>query len=127
MTSVPAPIPSGLVAALYASVYPHTTWRFLGCISNEQARLHISSSAVLLAVLRSRLAETVQPALIQLSVATAQPSQILNIVFPESDVQDQVRQPTMLGLIYWLACELHRRFSAVTWWFGRGGNMRWAP
>ena len=38
LTSVPAPIPPGLVAALYASVYPHTTWRFLGCVSNEQVR-----------------------------------------------------------------------------------------
>eukprot|EP01047_Picozoa_sp_COSAG01_P036297 COSAG01_NODE_2830_length_6998_cov_17.705754_10_plen_183_part_00 len=38
LTGVPAPIPPGLVAALYASVYPHTTWRFLGCVSNEQVR-----------------------------------------------------------------------------------------
>jgi hypothetical protein len=38
LTGVPAPIPPGLVAALYASVYPHTSWRFLGCVSNEQVR-----------------------------------------------------------------------------------------
>ena len=50
---VPSPIPEGLVASVYVSMYPYATWRCLGAVSN------------------------------------AEPSKILNVQWPESDVQDQ--------------------------------------
>jgi len=63
LTQLPVAIPDGYVASLYASMYPHTTWRFLGYISN------------------------------------AEPSKILNIVWPSSDTADQPPEaPMQLGV-----------------------------
>lgn len=53
LTAVPAPIPDGLVASVYVSMFPHEQWRCLGYVSNSE------------------------------------PSKILNVDWPESDVQDQ--------------------------------------
>ena len=57
---VPSPIPEGLVASVYVSMYPYATWRCLGAVSN------------------------------------AEPSKILNVQWPEADVQDQACPPPPL-------------------------------
>ena len=36
LTQVPAPIPEGMVASVYVSMYPHAEWRFLGSVSNAE-------------------------------------------------------------------------------------------
>eukprot|EP01050_Picozoa_sp_SAG11_P018524 SAG11_NODE_2813_length_2945_cov_1.421644_2_plen_175_part_00 len=36
LANVPAPIPDGMVASLYASMYPYAEWRYVGSISNTE-------------------------------------------------------------------------------------------
>jgi|EP01043_Picozoa_sp_COSAG02_P041789 hypothetical protein len=36
LTALPAPIPDGLVASVYVSMYPHEHWRCLGHVSNSE-------------------------------------------------------------------------------------------
>jgi hypothetical protein len=36
LTSVPAPIPDGLVASMYVSMYPYAEWKYVGSISNAE-------------------------------------------------------------------------------------------